>query len=216
MWKTPAKSLLLLLISLLAVPRVFAAEDPFTFRGDRLSSNFTAGQERTRLQGNATITTGNLTIQADTIDLTGKAFRYATCTGKVTVVDKTKNLTIRADSMEYDRVLKLSRFKGLCAMDDPDNELTIRSGYFEYDEERELFNMQIGVKIFKKDLVCRSENAVYSRTSDSLELTGLPQVNKKMDEYKAGTIRVNLKTDEILLDGRVSGSITPEDKKENP
>ncbi len=168
------------------------------------------------MQGNASIVTGNLTIQADTIDLTGKSFRYATCTGKVVVVDKKRNLTIHADSMEYDRVLKLSRFKGTCEMDDPDNELSIRSGYFEYDEERELFNMQIGVKIFKKDLVCRSENAVYSRTKDNLELTGLPQVNKKKDEYRAGTIRVNLKTDEILLDGRVSGSITPDEKKEAP
>jgi lipopolysaccharide export system protein LptA len=98
-------------------------------------------------------------------------------------------------------------------MQDPDNELSIKSGYFEYDEESENCTMQIGVKIFKKDLVCRAENALYSRSKSSLELTGLPQVNKKKDEYRAGTIKVNLKTDEILLDGRVSGSITP-DKKE--
>jgi lipopolysaccharide export system protein LptA len=164
------------------------------------------------LQGNASIATGNLAIEADSIELSGKSFRYATCKGQVVVVDGKRNVTIKADSMEYDRVLKLSRFRGLCEMSDPANELTITSGYFEYDEALEKFNMQIGVKIFKKDLVCRSENAVYDRTRNSLELSGLPQVNKKKDEYKAATIRVNLKTDEILLDGRVSGSITPEKK----
>ena len=204
-----------LLLLLLALPllELSAAEDPFRFSGDRLSSNFTAGQERTQLQGNANVNTGNLLIKAEAIELSGKSFRYVSCKGQVIVVDSKKNLTILADTMEYDRVLKLSRFRGLCQMQDPDNELSIKLGYFEYDEDSENCTMQIGVKIFKKDLVCRAENALYSRSKSSLELTGLPQVNKKKDEYKAGTIKVNLKTDEILLDGRVSGSITP-DKKE--
>ncbi|MEI8094163.1 MAG: LptA/OstA family protein [Spirochaetales bacterium] len=214
MGRLPRQSLLVSALCLVLAAPVFAAEDPFTFRGDRLTSHFTAGQEKTQLTGNATVSTGNLTIQADSIELSGKSFRYATCKGQVVVVDGKKNITIKADTMEYDRVLKLSRFRGVCEMQDPTNELSIRSGYFEYDEALEKFNMQIGVKIFKKDLVCRSENAVYARTKDSLELTGLPQVNKKKDEYKAGTIRVNLKTEEILLDGRVSGSITP--AKETP
>jgi lipopolysaccharide export system protein LptA len=61
--------------------------------------------------------------------------------------------------------------------------------------------------------VCRSEYAVYNRKADSLELTGLPQVNKNRDIYRAGTIRVNLDTEDVLLDGGVSGTIIPEKKE---
>jgi lipopolysaccharide export system protein LptA len=189
-----------------------AADDPFQFRGDRLTSSFAAGQERTTLTGHARIVSGNLEIQADTIELSGKAFRYAVCTGAVNVRDTKKNLVLTADSMEYDRTLKTSRFKGLAQLEDADHGVTVRAGLFDYDETSEKMVIQIGVRIFKGDLVCRSEYAVYDRRADRLDLSGLPQVNKKQDVYRAGTIQVNLKTEDVLLEGRVSGTITPETK----
>ena len=206
--RTPA--LLLLLLSLtLPFPNLWA-EDPFTFRGDRLTSTFTAGQERTVLTGHARIVSGNLEIEANTIELWGKAFRFASCRGQVNVRDTKKNLVLKADTMEYDRTLKISRFKGLCEMEDTENGVSLRAGLFDYDETTEKMVIQTNIRIFKGDLVCRSEYAVYDRTTDSLELTGLPVVNKKKDVYRAGTIRVNLKTEDVLLEGRVSGTITPE------
>ena len=84
---------------------------------------------------------------------------------------------------------------------------------FDYDETTEKVIIQTGIRIFKGDLVCRSDYAVYDRGTDSLELSGLPTVNKKRDVYRAGRIRVNLKTEDVVLEGRVSGTITP-DKKE--
>jgi lipopolysaccharide export system protein LptA len=47
-----------------------------------------------------------------------------------------------------------------------------------------------------------------------LELSGLPQVFWKKDEYKAAKIIMNLKTEEITLVGDVSGSIVSESKEE--
>ena len=210
--RTPSLLLLLLLL-LLPFPNAWA-EDPFSFRGDRLTSTFTAGQERTILTGNARIVSGNLEIEADTIELWGKAFRFASCRGRVNVRDTQKNLILKAETMEYDRNLKISRFKGLCEMEDAENGVSLKAGLFEYDEGTEKMVIQTGIRIFKGDLVCRSDFAVYDRTSDSLELTGLPVVNKKKDVYRAGTIRVNLKTEDVLLEGRVSGTITPETKPE--
>jgi len=189
------------------------ADDPFEFRGDRLSSTFTTGQERTQLTGHARIVSGDLEIEADTIELWGKAFRFAACTGSVVVKDTKKNILLKADSMEYDRTLKTSQFRGLCQMEDADHGVTVRAGLFDYDQTTEKMVLQSGVRIFKGDLVCRSEYAVYDRAGDTLELTGLPSVNKKKDLYKAGTIRVNLKTEDVLLEGRVSGTITPDPKK---
>jgi lipopolysaccharide export system protein LptA len=134
----------------------------------------------------------------------------------VVVKDTKKNLLLKADRMDYDRTLKTSRFTGLCQIEDADHGVTVRAGLFDYDETTEKVVIQTGVRIFKGDLVCRSEYAVYDRGPDTLELTGLPTVNKKKDLYQAGTIRVNLKTEDVLLDGRVSGTITPEKSKNDP
>jgi len=159
------------------------------------------------------VVSGNLEIEADEIELWGKLLRFAACKGGVTVRDTKKGLVLRADSMEYDRNLKTSRFKGLCSLEDAGHGVTVRGGLFDYDETTERVVIQSGVRIFKGDLVCRSEFAVYERKPDTLELTGLPTVNKKRDVYQAGTIRVNLKTEDVLLEGRVSGTIKPETKK---
>lgn len=204
--------LLLGLLILLPSPEA-GAEEAFQFRGDRLSSTFTTGQERTILKGHARIVSGNLEIEANEIELWGKGFRYASCKGSVVVRDKKKGLVIKADTMEYDRTLKTSRFKGLCQMEDSDHGVTVRAGLFDYDETTEKVVIQSGVRIFKGDLVCRAEYALYDRKPDTLELTGLPTVNKKRDLYQAGTIRVNLKTEDVLLEGRVSGTINPEKEK---
>jgi lipopolysaccharide export system protein LptA len=203
--------LLLGLLALVPTPKV-RADDAFGFQGDRLTSTFTTGQERTSLAGHARIVSGDLTIEADAIELSGKAFRFASCVGSVVVHDTKKGILLKSDTMEYDRTLKTSRFQGLCQMDDADHGVTVRAGLFDYDENTEKTVIQTGVRIFKGDLICRSEYAVYDRKADALELTGLPTVNKKRDVYKAGTIRVNLKTEDVLLDGRVSGTITPEKK----
>lgn len=210
------KTLPLLCLLLLLLPPLEAqSSDPFEFRGDRLSSTFVSGQERTVLTGNARIVSGNLEIEADTIELWGKAYRYATCRGRVTVRDVKKDLLIRSDSMDYDRTLKTSRFRGLCELEDPGHGVTVRASLFDYDETTEKMVLQAGVRILKGDLVCRSEFAVYDRGADTLELTGLPSVNKKRDVYRAGSIRVNLKSEDVLLDGGVSGSIIPEKKQDS-
>jgi lipopolysaccharide export system protein LptA len=205
------KLVLLLVLALIPLSETRAA-DPFEFAGDRVSSSFTAGRERTILTGHARIVSGNLEIQADTIELWGQSYRFAACNGGVTVHDRKKNLLLKSDTMDYDRTLKTSRFRGLGEMEDADHGVTVRAGLFDYDETTEKVVIQTGVRIFKGDLVCRSEYAIYDRTSDSLELTGLPEVNKKRDVYRAGSIRVNLKTEDVLLDGRVSGMIIPDKK----
>ena len=43
-----------------------------------------------------------------------------------------------------------------------------------------------------------------------LELTGKPTVKKGKDEFKAARISVNLDTEDIKLEGKVSGSVTEE------
>lgn len=129
--------------------------------------------------------------------------------------DTKKNIVLKADSMDYDRTLKTSTFRGLVQLEDASNGVTVRAGLLDYDETSEQVIMQSGIRLFKGDLVCRSDYAVYDRQADTLDLSGLPSVNKKRDVYRAGTIHVNLKTDDVVLDGEVSGTIVPESKNKD-
>jgi lipopolysaccharide export system protein LptA len=56
-------------------------------------------------------------------------------------------------------------------------------------------------------MVCRSEYAVYRRQNKLLDLSGFPSVFKKGDEFRADRIRVDLDTDDVTMEGSVSGSI---------
>jgi lipopolysaccharide export system protein LptA len=66
---------------------------------------------------------------------------------------------------------------------------------------------QISVRLFKDDMVCRSEYAVYHRGDKLLDLSGFPVVYKKDDEFRADKIRVDLDTDDVIMEGAVSGTI---------
>lgn len=209
----PSRTLIFLLSFTLAGTLAAGAQDTFTFQGDSLTSVLTQGRERTILRGHAQIVSGDLVIKADEIELSGKNLRYAVCRGNVAVRDDKKNLDLRADKMDYDREKKISQFTGNTEIEDGKNALIVRSGFVDYREKDEKLTMQITVRIFKKNLTCRSESAFYDRKAETLELSGLPLVYKGTDEYRAGHISVNLKTDEITLDANVSGSITPKKKE---
>ncbi len=175
-----------------------------------MTSSLTPGREETILSGNAHVDTGSLSIDADRIDLSGKGFRYVSCTGDVRVVDHKRGISLQADSLDYDRTHNIARFQGNITVRDPSHETLIKAGWLEYFRDEEKMLIQIGVRIIKKDIVCRSESATYDRTKDSLELMGLPKVIKGDDVYEAGRIRVNLKSEDIILDGGVQGTVIPQ------
>ena len=62
-------------------------------------------------------------------------------------------------------------------------------------------------------MVCRSEFARFRREEEILELSGMPYVYWKGDEYRASRIVINLKTDEIRLEGEVQGTVTTEEEQ---
>jgi lipopolysaccharide export system protein LptA len=74
--------------------------------------------------------------------------------------------------------------------------------------------IQIAVRILKKDLVCRAENARNLRPENRLELSGMPVVNRKGDEYRALKIFVDLDKDTIRMEGDIRGRVTSETQEE--
>jgi len=172
------------------------------------------GKEHTVLTGNAVVTSGDTVIQADQIELYGNDFQYANCTGHVKVVDKKKGITLTAQNLFYDRTDDLSRVEGYAEMVDQKNQIVVKGGFLENRGKEDITIVQIGVRILKvsegKEMACRSEFARYDRKADTLELSGMPVVYWKGDTYRAARITVNLKTDEIRLEGEVSGTVKSE------
>ncbi len=172
------------------------------------------GKEHTVLTGNAVVTSGDTVIRADQIELYGNDFQYANCTGHVRVVDKKKGITLTAQNLFYDRTDDLSRVEGYAEMVDQKNQIVVKGGFLENRGKDDITIVQIGVRILKvsegKEMACRSEFARYDRKTDSLELSGMPTVYWKGDTYRAARITVNLKTDEIRLEGEVSGTVKSE------
>jgi len=197
---------ILLLILLLIITKA-SFGDEFKFSADRVQTIFAKGKERTHLSGNAQIVSSDNFIEADEIELYGEDFIYALCRGNVHLINTEKGLEITCDKLFYDRTLKIARMQGNAVMIDRENEIVVKGGFIENREETEVTIIQIGVRILKEDMACRSEFARYLRNEDILELSGMPIVYWKGDEYRAAKIYIDLEKDEIILEGDVQGEI---------
>jgi lipopolysaccharide export system protein LptA len=181
--------------------------DTFTFKADRMSGGRVSGKEITMLTGNAEVRSDTLVLKADRIELQGEDNQFIDCAGAVWGLEEEKNIIFQTDRLRYDRKLKIARLEGNSTLEDRENEIVAKGRFIEYDDQNEITVFQISVRLFKDDLVCRSEYAVYRRQAKLLDLSGFPVVFKKNDEFRADRIRVDLETDDVSMEGSVSGSI---------
>ena len=192
---------------LLVILAALAWGDTFTFKADHMSGGKATGKEITVLTGNAEVRSDKLLLRADTIEIHGSDNRFINCSGNVNGHEEEKNIIFLTDHMRYDRTLKIARLEGNSTLEDRKNEIVARGRFIEYDDQNEIAIIQISVRLFKDNLVCRSEYAVYQRIDKTLALSGFPLVYKKEDEYRADRIRVDLDTDDVIMEGDVKGSL---------
>jgi lipopolysaccharide export system protein LptA len=197
--------------ALLSLPLAAAS---FTFQADRMETVLAKGRERTLLSGNAWVKTEDNEIRADYMELTGADFQFIRCRGTVRVVNAEKGIELESQELYYDRQAKVLRINGAVVMVDRQNELVVKGGFLEHWEDIEQTVIQIAVRILKKDLVCRAEYARYFRQENRLELSGMPVVNRKGDEYRALKIFVDLSQDAIRMEGDIRGRVTSEEEEE--
>jgi lipopolysaccharide export system protein LptA len=181
--------------------------DTFTFKADRMQGSKAVGREITVLTGNAEVRSDNLLLKAARIEIHGDDNQFIDCTGGVEGIEEEKEIVFRTDRLRYDRKLKVARLEGNATLEDRKNEIVARGRFIEYDDEAEITVFQISVRLFKNDMVCRSEYAVYRRQEKLLDLSGFPVVFKKDDEFRADRIRVDLDTDDVTMEGAVSGTL---------
>ena len=194
-------------ISLLMFNALPAAAEVFTFRANRVTGTRSMGREVTILQGNAEVRADGLLLRADRIELHGDNNRFIDGFGNVWGFEEDRNLLFTTDRLRHDRVLGISRMEGNSTLEDRENEVVAQSRFIEYDNETEIAVFQVSVRLFRDDMVSRSEHAVFNRRYQLLDLSGFPRVFKAGDEFRADRIRVDLETDDVTLEGNVAGVI---------
>jgi lipopolysaccharide export system protein LptA len=197
-------------IALFLGAAAFLPAEKFSFSGDSTTMTLAEGGQHALLTGHSRVESQDLRITADSIELFGKDFIYAQAHGNVRVVDARRGLDLTSQDLFYDREKKIARVRGNAVMADVKNEMVVKGGFIEDRDTEQIDIIQIGVRIFKKDIVCRSEFARYQRDKKILELSGMPWVSKGGDVYQAARITINLDTEEITLEGSVQGTL--EDK----
>ena len=186
---------------------LYAHADIFSFRADKMSGSKALGREITILSGNAEVRSDNLILRANHIEIQGDNNQFIDCTGGVWGREEEKDIIFQTDRLRYDRKRKIARLEGNSTLEDRKNNLVAKGNFIEYDDQAEVTVFQIAVRLFKDDMVCRSEYAVYLRNEKLLNLSGFPVVFKKDDEFRADRIRVDLDTDDVTMEGAVSGTI---------
>ncbi|HOX17865.1 MAG TPA: LptA/OstA family protein [Spirochaetales bacterium] len=185
-----------------------ASAETFSFSADGMSGSFSPGKENAVLTGNARVVSGTLEIRADRIEISGKDWRYVRCYGAVVAEDKEKGIRFITETFFHDRVARISRMEGPSTLEDRRNRLVVKGSWIENDDATEIAKVRIDARILREDLACRAEFARYDRGSGLLELSGSPVVVKDGDEYRAARIVVDVDTEEIWLEGSVSGSVS--------
>ena len=212
--KHPSIPRLCLLLAVLLVALPLAADDQRTtirFSGDSSRTVEREGMRTVVLTGNAWIDTGTTRISAREITLSGENYRHATSVDNVTVVDTEQQITITTSMLTYDRTTSTAECSGWTELEDREGGLTARGGYLKNSGEDGITIIQISARILKDtdegQMLCRADSIRYDSEEQTLELTGNAYVFWNDDEYRAARITIDLETNDIELEGDVSGTI---------
>lgn len=195
------------------VSQIFCEQ--IAFHADAMSGKTGSKNETTTLSGNAYVKTETMEIKADTITLSGENFRYITASGTVDGKNTESKLDFTCGNMRYDRNTKVARLEDSVHMTDTENDVKADAQIIEYDQNTEIATMQINVSIKQKDNTCTAAFAIYRKGAQTLEMTGNPKIVQGEDSFRAQEISLNLDTQEIKLDGRVSGQVSDSKKSDD-
>ena len=185
-----------------------AFAESISFKASKMTGN--AGEERqnTVLSGSAWVKTSDMEIYADKITLSGKDYEKVTAEGNIRGEDTKSGFSFSCGKLTFNRDTGVARLQDSVSLDDKKNGVKATAGIIEYDRATETAVLQINIRLEQKNSVCTSALAVYRKNEQTLEMNGSPVVVRGKDTFRAQTIFFDLDTQEITLDGRVSGTVT--------
>src|SRR5574344_1338571 len=182
--------------------------EKITFSANSMSDMTGEKSDYTKLEGNAKVKTESMEISADMIELKGEDFRYIIASGTVKGTNTESKLDFTCEKMTYDRTTKIATLENTVHLVDTEHDVTADAQLIEYNQNTEIAVMQIAVTLKQKDNVCTSAYAIYRKSAQMLEMSGNPKIVQGEDTFRAQEITLDLNTQQITLDGRVSGSVT--------
>lgn len=190
----------------------FSFCDKISFSADYMQgSASTETDPKTILERHARITTDSFQINANLIELEDSDYRYVTATGSVYGKSKNSGFDFYCDKLFFDRKTNLIYFEGNVTLKDDSNNIDAHSQLMEYDLNTEIAILQVNVTLNQNQSKGSSALAVYKAKDKTVDLTGNPKIVRGDDIFKAQKITLNTETEEIILDGKVSGNVTSED-----
>ncbi|MCR4821524.1 MAG: organic solvent tolerance protein OstA [Treponema sp.] len=204
--KAPLIKIILLLFFILTDGSLIAEE--IKFQADSMTGVSGSKTDETKLSGNAFVKTSTMEIKADIISLSGEDFRYISAEGNVSGKNTETQMDFTCGKLHFDRDTKLARLEDSVHMVDLENEVTTDAQIIEYNQNKEIATMQIGVTLKQKNNTCTAAFAIYRKKDQMLEMSGNPKIVQGSDTFRAQEILLNLNSQEITLSGRVSGTVT--------
>jgi lipopolysaccharide export system protein LptA len=210
------RSLFLILLSAFFTgPLVTAGAEQISFYADTMTGIAGNKSDSTILSGNAFVKTESMEISADSITLNGEDFRFISADGSISAKNTETNMDFTCGNLAYDRKTKIAILKNSVHLVDNENNVTADSQVIEYNQDTETAILQIDITLKQKDNICTGAYAIYRKKNQMLELSGDPEIVQGKDMFRAQNIILNLNSQEIVLDGRVSGTVTDSDRNKD-
>lgn len=203
------RSRFILLVMLLASLSLCASD--ISFSGGYSRAMMNKGRKELLLSEKAKVSVGSLTINADSITLSGRDYESVTCEGNINIVDPEEGFTMKTQKLFYDRLQERLLITSWCEISDTKNELEASAASLSYDINSKELVMEMRVRLIANTddgiLSGSAESVTYNRDTNVLALSGGATVSWKGDTYKAQLITVDIEKSEIHLDGRIEGTI---------
>ncbi|MGE4454528.1 MAG: hypothetical protein AB7D92_08330 [Sphaerochaeta sp.] len=200
-----------LLLMMITLPLSLILAEEISFSGGSTRMHMQQGFETITLSQGATIQSGSLTLLADSIELTGEAFRYVTCSGGVSLQDDERGIRLVSDNLFYDREDEIILIDGYLELDDRTNEVLASAFHLEFSLDEGIVLLQVQVRLYKHTesgaMACKADSLRFDRTKQLLNLEGNATIDWDQDLYQAQRISVDLTTEAISMEGAIKGVV---------
>ena len=204
------RRLQLVLLLSLCLSLLFGGE-PISFKGGYTRAVMREGQETILLSQGASVSSGSINFEAQTIELIGPEARYLVGNGAVKITDSANNIIINSTGISFDRESEQLLVDGWVEVQDLNNEIIATGAYLAYDRSEGILKIQIAAKLLHHTdsgpMVCRADTIEYNRETRKLSLIGNSVVEWKGDVYRASSTTVDLDSEEIEMEGNIKGTV---------
>lgn len=202
---------IIFLFSFLIFSITFLFADDISLSADKSYAVLSHNNKKIHLEDNAIVKTGSFVIKSNIMEIQGDDSNFITCQGNVSIKDEDAKLSIYTQNLSYFRDKDLISIDNWVFIEDLKNELVTSAGSLLYKNKEESMSLSMDVLIYKNSddglMVCSAEIVDFDRKNEKLVLKGRAKVTLNNNTYEAAIIKVDLKTNEITLDGNVKAKV---------